>query len=51
MNGKAYPMEALSLVIEAAQHYVEVPNMRDSIIAKCHREIGLLVFAAPNMKL
>jgi hypothetical protein len=47
MNGKAYSMEALSLMIEAAQHYVEVPNMRDSIIAKCHWEVGLLVCAAP----
>ena len=48
MNGKAYSMEALSLMIEAAQHYVEVPDMRDGIIAKCHWEIGLLVCAAPT---
>ncbi len=47
MNGKVYSMEALSMMIEAAQHYVEVPEMRKGIIAKCHWEIGLLVCGAP----
>ncbi len=50
MNGKAYSMEALSSMIEAAQNYVEVPDMRDSIIAKCHWEIGLVVCDAPIQK-
>ncbi len=50
MNGKAYSMETLSMIIDAAHHHIEAPNIRDGIIAKCHWEIGLSVCDAPEDK-
>ncbi len=47
MNGKTYSETALSIMIDAATQYIEAPNLRDSIISKCHQEIGLLVVGAP----
>jgi hypothetical protein len=43
MNGKGYSEEILSIMIDAALQYIELPGVRDSIVAKCHQEIGLLV--------
>ncbi len=48
MNGKAYSGKALSLIITAADHYIEATDVRNSIIAKCHWEIGLVVCDAPD---
>ena len=50
MNGKAYSMNTLSMIIDAAHNYIEAPNIRDGIIAKCHWEIGLAVCEAPDDK-
>ena len=47
-NGKAYSGKALSLIITAADHYIEATGVRNSIIAKCHWEIGLVVCDAPD---
>ena len=48
MNGKAYSMQALSLMITAADHYIKATDVRSSIIDKCHWEIGLVVCDAPD---
>ena len=48
MNGKAYSNQALSIMITAADHYIEATDVRDSIIAKCHWEIGMVVCDAPE---
>ena len=48
MNGKAYSNQALSIMITAADHYIEATDVRDSIIAKCHWEIGMVVCDAPD---
>ncbi len=50
MNGKAYSTNTLSMIIDVAHHYIEAPDIRDSIIAKCHWEIGLVVCEAPDHK-
>ncbi len=48
MNGKAYSMKALSLMIQSADHYIEATDVRKSVVAKCHWEIGLVVCDAPE---
>ncbi len=48
MNGKAYSMKALSLMIQSADYYIEATDVRKSIVAKCHWEIGLVVCDAPD---
>ncbi len=50
MNTKTYSETALSMMIDAATQYIEAPNLRDSIISKCHQGIGLLVVAAPPLQ-
>ncbi len=50
MNGKAYSMERLSLVIETAEKYVRDPTLRKRILSKCYQEIGLDVVEAPAHK-
>ena len=47
MNTKTYSETALSMMIDVATQYIEAPNLRDSIISKCHQGIGSLVVAAP----
>ncbi len=47
MNTKTYSEKALSIMIDVATQYIEAPNLRDSIISKCHQAIGSLVVAAP----
>ena len=47
MNGKAYSLERLSLVIDATEKYVHDPNLRKKILSKCHQEIGLVLIEAP----
>ena len=47
MSGKTYTEAALSLMIDVATRYIEAPNLRKSIISKCHQGIGLLVVGAP----
>ncbi len=48
MNGKAYSNQALSIMITAADHYIEATDVRDRIIATCHWEIGMVVCDAPE---
>ena len=43
MNGKTYSEAGLSIMIDVATQYIEAPNLRKSIISKCHQGIGLLV--------
>ena len=47
MNGKAYSLERLSLVIDTAEKYIHDPTLRKRILSKCHQEIGLVVVEAP----
>ncbi len=47
MNGQTYSEATLSMIIEVATQYIEARPLREGIIAKCHREIGLLVALAP----
>jgi hypothetical protein len=47
VNGEAYSEETLSIMIDATRQYIETPGVRDSIVAKCYQEIGLLVTGTP----
>ena len=47
MNGKDYSEGSLSKMIDAAHQYIDANGLRDSIIAKCYQELGLIVAAAP----
>jgi len=47
MNGKGYSEGSLSMMIDAANQYIDAPGTRDNIIAKCHQELGLVVAGAP----
>ncbi len=47
MNGKDYSEGSLSKMIDAAHYYIYDHGLRDSIIAKCYQEIGLIVAGAP----
>ena len=47
MNGKAYSEGSLSNMIDAAHQYIDGNGQRDSIIAKCYQELGLIVAGAP----
>ena len=46
MNGKAYSLERLSLVIETARKYVHDPTLRKGSLSRCHQDIGLDVVEA-----
>ena len=47
MNGKGYSEGSLSKMIDAAHQYIDTTGIRDSIIAKCYHELGLIVAGAP----
>ncbi len=47
MNGKHYSEGSLSSLIDAAHQYIDATSVRESIIAKCYQELGLLVAGAP----
>ena len=47
MNGKAYSEGNLSKMIDAAHQHIDAKGIRDSIIAKCYLELGLIVAGAP----
>ena len=47
MNGKDYSEGNLSKMIDAAHQYIDTAGIRDSIIAKCYQEFGLIVAGAP----
>ena len=47
MNGKVYSEGTLSSLIDAVRQYVDAIPLRQSIIAKCHQELGLIVASAP----
>ncbi len=47
MNGKHYSEGSLSSLIDAAHQYIDVPSVRESVIAKCYQELGLIVAGAP----
>ena len=34
-------------MIDAAHQYIDADGLRDSIIAKCYQELGLIVVGAP----
>ncbi len=48
MNGKAHKEDTLGVMIEAAHQYIESPDVRNGVIAKCHQEIGLVMVGAPT---
>ena len=48
MSGKTYSERALSTIIDVVTQYVEDPNLRDQIIAKCHKGIGWLLTSPPE---
>ena len=48
MNGKVYSEQRLRLIIEITTKYMDAPDLRDSIVSKCHQEIGLLLVGAPE---
>ena len=50
MNGKAHTEKTLSIMIDAARRYIEAKDLRDSIISKCHQEIGLVFMGASTQK-
>jgi hypothetical protein len=47
MNGKHYSEGSLSSLIDAAYQYIDAANVRESIIAKCYQELGMIVAGAP----
>ena len=47
MNGKHYSEGSLLSLIDAAHQYIDATSVRESIIAKCHQELGLIVADAP----
>jgi hypothetical protein len=47
MNGKHYSEGSLSSLIDAARQYIEDASIRESIIAKCYQELGMIVAGAP----
>ncbi len=47
MNGKDYSEGSLSKIIDVAHQYIDSTGIRDSIIGKCHLELGLIVAGAP----
>jgi len=47
MNGKAYSEQNLSMMINAARQYIQVPDVQREIISKCHQEIGLILADSP----
>ena len=47
MNGKHYSEGSLSSLIDAAHRYIDATSVRESIIAKCYQELGLIVADAP----
>ncbi len=47
MNGKHYSEGSLSSLIDAAHQYIDATSVRESIIAKCYQELGLIVADAP----
>jgi len=47
MNGKDYSEGSLSKMNDAAHQYIDANGLRDSIIAKCYQELGLIVAGAP----
>ncbi len=47
MNGKDYSEGSLSRMIDVAHQYIDSVGIRDSIIGKCHLELGLIVAGAP----
>ena len=47
MNGKGYSEGNLSKMIDAAHQHIDATGIRDSIIAKCYQELGLIVVDAP----
>jgi hypothetical protein len=47
MNGKHYSEGSLSSLIDTAHQYIDAASVRESIIAKCHQELGMIVAGAP----
>jgi hypothetical protein len=47
MNGKHYSEGSLSSMIDAARQYIDADIVRESIIAKCYQELGMIVAGAP----
>ena len=47
MNGRAYSERNLSMMINAARQYIQVPDVQREIISKCHQEIGLILAGSP----
>ena len=47
MNGRAYSEQNLSMMINAARQYIQVPDVQREIISKCHQEIGLILAGSP----
>jgi hypothetical protein len=47
MNGKHYSEGNLSNLIDVARQYIDVASVRESIIAKCYQELGMIVSGAP----
>ncbi len=47
MNGKHNSEASLSSLIDAAHQYIDATSVRDSIIAKCYQELGLILADAP----
>ena len=43
MNGKVYSEQKLAVMIKIAMQHVKDPDVRNGIVSKCHREIGMLV--------
>ena len=48
MNGKVYSEQRLKLMIDIATKYIDDPDLRKSIVSKCHQDIGLLLVRAPE---
>ena len=48
MNGKVYSEQRLKLMIDISTKYIDDPDLRKSILSKCHQEIGLLIVGAPD---
>lgn len=47
MNGKGYSEGSLTKMIDAAHNYIDATSIRESIVAKCDQELGLIVAGAP----
>ncbi len=48
MNGKFYSEQRLKLIIGITTKYIDAPDIKNSIVSKCHQEIGLLLIGAPE---